>query len=259
MKGLVEKPLTLTYEELTRLPPVTQHATLECISNEVGGDLISNALWKGVRLRDLLVRAGLKPGASEVILRARDGYSDGFPLKKALEDGTILAWEMNGKSLERQHGFPVRVIVPGIYGMKNVKWLTELEVANFDYKGYWESRGWADEAVYKTMSRIDILESLTLKRGEPGYLGGIAFTGDRGIRAVEISLDGGPWRAATVKPALGPYTWVLWAYEWTPREAGTYTIKVRAIDGKGEIQTEIVRPPLPDGASGHHAVKMTVK
>ncbi len=260
VKGLVEKPYTLTYDEIVRQPPVTQYATLECISNEVGGDLISNALWKGTRLRDVLTRAGVKPGASELILRARDGYSDSFPLKKALEEGTLLAWEMNGKPLERQHGFPARVIVPGIYGMKNVKWLTELEVANFDYKGYWESRGWSDEAIYKTMSRIDIPESAILTRREPGYIGGVAFAGDREIRAVEVSLDGGQtWRAATMKPALGPYTWVLWAYEWTPQEAGTYTVKVRVVDGKGEIQTDVVRPPLPDGASGRHTVKVTVR
>lgn len=262
VKGLVERPYTLTYDELRGLPAVEQYATLECISNEVGGNLISNALWKGAPLRDLLNRAGIKTGATELILRARDGYSDSFPLHKALAEGTILAWEMNGVSLPKQHGFPARVIVPGIYGMKNVKWLTELEIADYDYKGYWESRGWSDEAIYKTMSRIDVPAAGQVDPHSP-YLGGIAFAGDRGIKGVEVSLDGGTtWRQAMLKPALSPYTWVLWALEWDPAAdllAGSHAVQVRAVDGTGTVQIAVGSPPLPDGASGYHTVRLTRK
>ncbi len=258
IKGLVERPYRLTYDEIKTFPAVTQYATLMCISNEVGGDLISNAHWKGVRLKHLLVKAGIKPGAVEVVLRASDGYSDSFPLKRGLEDGVRVVYEMNGAPLARQHGFPARVVVPGIYGMKNVKWVTSVELADYDYKGYWEVRGWSDEAIYKTMSRIDVPAG-PLKAGEKAYIGGVAFAGDRGIRDVEVSADGGKtWQRASVKPPLGPFTWVLWTLPWTPAAPGTYTLKTRAIEKDGTVQTAEVRPPLPDGASGWHTVAVRV-
>ncbi|MBI4587970.1 MAG: molybdopterin-dependent oxidoreductase [Candidatus Rokubacteria bacterium] len=258
IKGLVERPYKLTYEELKGLPAVTQPATLMCISNEVGGDLIGNAQWKGVRLKDLLAKAGIKPNAVEVILRAADGYSDSFPLKKGLEDGVLVVYEMNGAPLAKQHGSPARVIVPGIYGMKNVKWVTSVELADYDYKGYWEVRGWSDEAIYKTMSRIDVPAG-PLKAGEKAHIGGVAFAGDRGIRGVEVSVDGGQtWRTATVKPPLGPFTWVLWALPWTPPAPGTYALTARAIEKNGTLQTSEVRPPLPNGSSGWHSVTIRV-
>lgn len=260
IKGRVERPYTLTLEELKRLPAVTKPHTLMCISNEVGGELISNAEWKGVPLRLILERVGIRPGSTELILRARDGYSDSFPLKAALAEGTILAYEMNGKPLERQHGFPARVLVMGIYGMKNVKWLTELEVADYDYKGYWEARGWSDEAIYKTFSRIDIpAPRAALQHGERHWIAGVAFAGDRGVKAVEVSVDGGKgWQPARVKPALGPHAWALWAYEWTPAAPGGATLVVRAIDGTGAVQSAGPKPPLPDGAEGHDMVSVRV-
>jgi len=260
IKGRVERPYTLTLEEIKRLPAVTKPHTLMCISNEVGGDLISSAEWKGVPLRPLLERAGIKPGSTELILRARDGYSDSFPLQAALAEGTILAYEMNGKPVERQHGFPARVLVMGIYGMKNVKWLTELEVADYDYKGYWEVRGWSDEAIYKTFSRIDVpAPRATLRRGERHWIAGVAFAGDRGVKAVEVSVDGGEgWQPARIKPALGPHAWVLWAYEWVPAVPGQATLMVRAIDGTGVVQPPGPKPPLPDGAEGYHVVPVKV-
>lgn len=258
IKGLVDRPYKLTYEELQALPSVAQPATLMCISNEVGGELISNAQWKGVRLKDLLAKAGIKPGAVEVILRAADGYSDSFPLKKGLEDGVLVVYEMNGQPLVKQHGAPARVIVPGIYGMKNVKWVTAIELADYDYKGYWEVRGWSDEAIYKTMSRIDVPTG-SLKAGERAWIGGVAFAGDRGIRDVEVSVDGGKtWQKASVKPPLGRFTWVLWGLPWTPPAPGTYPVKVRAVDKNGTVQTPEIRPPLPDGASGWHTVTIRV-
>ncbi|MBI2555102.1 MAG: molybdopterin-dependent oxidoreductase [Candidatus Rokubacteria bacterium] len=258
VKGLVERPYRLTYAELKAFPPVTQFATLMCISNEVGGDLIGNAQWKGVRLKDLLARAGIRPAAVEVILRAADGYSDSFPLKKGLEDGVLVVYEMNGAPLVKEHGAPARVIVPGIYGMKNVKWVTSVELADYDYKGYWEVRGWSDEAIYKTMSRIDVPTG-PLKAGEGAYMGGVAFAGDRGVRGVEVSVDGGKtWQKAVVKSPLGPFTWVLWALPWTPPAPGTYTLTVRATEKNGTVQTAEVRPPLPDGSSGWHSVTVRV-
>ena len=258
VKGLVDRPYKLTYEELKGLPSVAQPATLMCISNEVGGDLIGNAQWRGVRLKDLLAKAGIKPNAVEVILRAADGYSDSFPLKKALEDGVLVVYEMNGQPLVRQHGAPARVIVPGIYGMKNVKWVTSVELADYDYKGYWEVRGWSDEAIYKTMSRIDVPAG-PLKAGERAWVGGVAFAGDRGIRDVEVSVDGGKtWQKASVKPPLGPFTWVLWALPWTPPAPGAYMVKARAVEKNGAVQTSEVRPPLPDGSSGWHAATIHV-
>ncbi len=256
VKGLIERPYRITYEELKKLPSVEQYATLMCISNEVGGELISNGHWRGVRLKDLLHRAGPRPGAVEVILRAADGYSDSFPLKKGLEDGVLVVYEMNGKPLVKQHGAPARVVVPGIYGMKNVKWVTSVELADHDYKGYWEVRGWSDEAIYKTMSRIDIPHG-HVKAGQKAWIGGVAFAGDRGIRDVEVSTDGGKtWQKAQVKPPLGSFTWALWALPWTPPAPGSYTLVVRAVDKDGTVQTAEERPPLPDGASGWHRVSV---
>ncbi len=207
--------------------------------------------------------AGLKPQATEIILRARDGYTDSIPLKKGLDPGTILAYEMNGAVLPHPHGFPSRVIVPGIYGMKNVKWLTEIELADFDYKGYWEKKGWSDEAVYKTMSRIDVPRDKIVEAGEVNLIAGIAFAGDRGVRSVEVSVDSGKsWRQATVKPPLSRYTWVLWALEWEVSESlrgRTATLQVRATDGRGEIQIARAQSPSPDGASGYHTVTVRIR
>ena len=254
IKGLVERPYRTAYEELRKFPAVEQYATLMCISNEVGGELISNGHWRGVRLKDLLNPAGIKPGAVEVILRAADGYSDSFPLKKGLEDGVLVVYEMNGKPLVKEHGAPARLIVPGIYGMKNVKWVTSIELADYDYKGYWEVRGWSDEAIYKTMSRIDVPHG-QVKVGARTWIAGVAFAGDRGVRDVEVSTDGGKsWQRAQLKPPLGPFTWVLWALPWTPPAPGAYTLVVRAIEKDGTVQTSEERSPLPDGASGWHRV-----
>jgi DMSO/TMAO reductase YedYZ molybdopterin-dependent catalytic subunit len=260
VKGKVERPFDLTFDELRKLPSVTKPHTLMCISNEIGGDLISNAMWKGVPLKVILDRAGLRPGGTKVVLRGRDGYSDSFPLSMALIDGSIVAYEMNGKPLERQHGFPVRVLVMGLYGIKNVKWLSELEVVDHDYKGYWQARGWTDTGVYKTFSRIDVpVAGSTLKRVERNWLAGVAFAGDRGIRTIEVSVDGGKaWRPAQVKPAMGNHTWVLWAFEWTPVAPGTVTLMVRAVDGTGAPQPVGPTPPLPDGVEGLHRVTVQV-
>jgi DMSO/TMAO reductase YedYZ molybdopterin-dependent catalytic subunit len=258
--GLVENPSTLTYENLQILPAVEEYATLKCIGDPVDGKAMGNALWKGVRLRDLIDHAGgAKPGATEIILRAADSYSDSFPLKKALEKGTILAYRMNGVPLPKGHGYPARMIVPGIYGMKNVKWLTGLELADYDYKGYWERRGWSDVARYRTISRID-LPKVTLASGKPAFIAGVAFAGDRGIRKVEVSLDNGSiWQKALVKPALSPYSWVLWAYPWADPKPGNYMVTARATDGTGALQESKSAPSFPRGAAGLDRIDVTVR
>lgn len=260
LKGLVDKSMTLTYGELKALPMKEQYGTLECISNEVGGDLISNAYWKGVPLKELLTRVGVKPSVRKVAFRSADGYSTAIPLTKAMHPDTILAIEMNGVPLPDDHGFPVRLINPGHYGMKNPKWITEIELTDKDYKGYWESRGWSDEARVKTMSRIDTPTHGTRLPTRGADVGGIAFAGDRGIREVEVSFDGGrTWQRALLKRALGPYTWALWGLIWAPSPTASSTgakhvLRVRATDSGGNTQTAEMTTVLPDGASGYHTM-----
>lgn len=252
--GLVERPYTLTYDAIKALPPVADYRTLCCISNEVGGDLISNAAWRGVRLADLLEQAGVKPGAVDLKLTAADGYTESFPIAKALSRDVLVVYEMNGEPLNDKHGFPLRLLVPDIYGMKNVKWVTKLEVVGFDYKGYWQERGWSDPAIINTMSRIDFPRAgQTLP---PGTIrtGGVAFAGARGIAKVELSADSGrSWREARLRRPTGPYAWVLWSAD-ADLAAGDHTLVVRATDGAGQTQTRDVAPPAPDGATGWHSV-----
>ncbi len=256
--GLVARPRRFTYAELRALPAVEQMQTLECISNEVGGNLISTALWRGVRLLDVLLAAGgATPTALRVAFRCADGYSEAHPMDDALNPTTILAYDMNGERLPPAHGFPLRLLVPGLYGMKNPKWITKIEVVSTDFQGYWEAAGWSDEAVVKTMSSFTTLTP-THRLGEVP-LGGVAYGGDRGIQGVEYSTDDGKrWKRADVKPAGGPFTWVLWAALWTPTAAGEYRLKVRAQDAKGTVQVSREVPTLPDGASGYHTLRLRI-
>jgi hypothetical protein len=232
------------------LPSIEQYATLACISNEVGGDLIGNAQWRGVRLKDVLGRAGLRPDVIDIVLRASDDYTDSIPLDRAMADGTLLVYEMNGAPLTPEHGSPVRLLVPGIYGMKNVKWIARIEAVDFDARGYWQRRGWDDRAEYKTMSRIDAPDGTV--KGETS-IAGIAFSGDRGVSKVEVSTDGGAsWEQAELKPALSPISWVLWHKRWRPTRLGRNRLLVRATDGVGQTQTSQYAPPVPSGSSGYH-------
>ena len=255
--GLVENPFSLTYDEMKAMPSVERYATLACISNEVGGDLIGTALWRGVRLKDLLDKAVLKPDVVDIVLRAGDDYTDSIPLDRAIADGTLLVFEMNGEPLTPEHGFPVRLLVPGIYGMKNVKWLQRIEAVDSDIKGYWQRRGWDDRAEYKTMSRVDAPDSIV--KGE-SIIAGIAFAGDRGVSKVEISTDGGAsWEQAEIKPPLSPISWVLWHKAWRAEHPGEYRILVRATDGRGDTQTSQKAPPAPSGSSGYHGVTVSAE
>ncbi|MPZ14443.1 MAG: molybdopterin-dependent oxidoreductase [Chloroflexi bacterium] len=255
--GLIERPMVISYEQVRRLPSATQYFTLQCISNEVGGELVGNAEWRGVWLADLLRQAGVRDGAVDVVFHAADDYTDTIPLAKALQPGTMVAYEMNGEILPTIHGFPARLLIPDIYGMKNVKWVTKIEVIDHDLKGYWQNRGWSDVATMNTTSRIDAPKNGSFLRPGRNYIGGIAVAGQRGIRQVDVSSDGArTWAPATMKPALGPNAWVLWLAEWDlpASDVTQHKLLVRATDGDGAMQVATVQETLPDGATGYHAV-----
>ena len=252
--GLVGRPLSLGYEELLAMPSTEQYVTLQCISNLVGGDLVGTAKWTGVPLAEVLERAGgAGPGAVRVVFHAVGGYSDSLPLAKALDKATVVAYGMNDRSLPRAHGFPARIIAPGIYGMKNVKWLERIEVVDYDYQGYWQrSDGWDNIAEIKTASRIDVPRELTALSG---VVAGLAWAGDRGIRGVEVSLDGGAtWVPATLRRELARAAWRQWRLPLPAGAQGRRSLKVRAVDGRGDLQTARPAPPHPSGASGYHQV-----
>lgn len=256
--GAVDAPYSLGYEELLDLEAVEQLHTLECISNEVGGALIGTTLWTGVPLRDLLERARPHANAYDVVLRSVDGYTDSIRFAKAMEPKTIVAYLMDGYTLPEDHGFPARLLVPNIYGMKNVKWLARVEVVPTDFQGYWMERGWSDLAVVNTHSRIDTPYRVRWDGGTVA-LGGIANAGSRGIARVEISTDGGArWADAVLEEPLGPLTWRRWRYAWTPPGIGKHTVLVRATDGEGQLQTATRRPPFPSGSTGYDSIELEV-
>ena len=267
IKGLVIQTFTITYEELKAMPSVQQIATLECISNKIGNDFIGTAIWNGIRLKDLLEKSEVKPDAKYIVFRCADGYDVGIPLERGFQEGSILAYGMNGEALTTKHGYPVRAIIPGLYGMMNPKWITEIELVGEIYEGYWQKKGWANNAQYNTHSFIVIpgsdpvrkvfrsLGALNIVVGEEIPIAGVAFAGDRGISKVEVSSDGGTtWKEARIKDPLSSYTWVLWATELNVTTKGNYKIVVRATDKTGKIQTAEVRDPFPNGAMGYHVV-----
>ena len=255
---LVEEPYSLTYEELQSLPAVEEIVTLECISNEVGGLLISNARWKGVPLRYLLDRARLKEGVVDISFAAWDRYSESIPLELALQPHVLVAYEMNDEFLPHRHGHPARLLVPGQFGLKSVKWLTRIEPVAYNFQGFWQDRGWADRTPVKTTSQVRVPAPGDGVPEGSVSLGGVAFSGDRGISQVEVSVDDGPWRPAQIKRALSPYTWVLWSAEVTSLPEGRHELRVRATDGLGELQTKTSTPTAPSGATGYHRIPVTV-
>ena len=257
--GSVEQPFSLSYDDLLDLEAVEQLKTLECISNEVGGELISTALWTGVPLGDLLARARPMAATYDVKLTSIDGYTDSIRIEKAMESDTIVAYLMNGVTIPLDHGYPARLLVPNIYGMKNVKWLRSIECVTFDYLGYWMERGWSDIAVVNTNTRIDTPSRSVKWAGGPVEIAGIAFAGARGVRKVEVSVDGGKTFAdAELEPALGPLTWVRWKLAWTPAGPNKYQIVARTTDRTGALETEVRREPFPNGATGWDGVEVLV-
>jgi len=259
--GMVERPVTFTYADLLGMDMVEEPVTISCVSNEVGDKLVGNALWRGVPLKTLLDQAGVKPGATQVVGRSVDDFTVGFPTEKALDGRTaMVAVGMNGEPLPVIHGFPARLIVAGLYGyVSATKWLRKIELTRLeDFDAYWVPLGWAKQAPIKTQSRIDVPGPGTTVAAGPLAIAGVAWAPTRGIRAVEVSIDHGPWQPARLGDAASDNTWVQWLFSWdaTP---GAHVAGVRAIDGTGAVQIEKPSPPDPDGATGYHYRGFTVR
>ncbi|MDP9296448.1 MAG: molybdopterin-dependent oxidoreductase [Actinomycetota bacterium] len=257
--GKVGRPFRMSYDQLKGLPAVERYQTLECVSNKVGGNLISTARWTGVPLKEILDRAGVPSTAMEVVFAAAGGYSDSLPIDHAMDDSTLIAIGMNGHVLPRSHGFPARVLSVGTYGMKNPKWLESIVVVDRPYQGFWEQRGWTKQAVVKTSARIDTpIDGAQLP--PKVTVAGVAFAGDRGVSKVEVSTDGGRgWHPAELRTALGPYTWRQWLYRFSPQEtSGQATILARAYDGAGMRQSPVEAQPYPSGSSGYDAASVSL-
>ncbi|WP_300009093.1 molybdopterin-dependent oxidoreductase [Pseudonocardia sp.] len=257
--GAVRTPATYDLAALTRMPETTQETTLMCISNGVGDGLMSNALWTGVPLADLLTAAGPVDDAVEVVLTAVDGYTDTFSIEKALDPTTMLAYRMNGDELPQRHGFPVRLVVPGLYGEKNLKWITRVDVVTYDAEGFYETQGWGPDFVIPTRSTITEPPPAQVSRGSVVGLRGTAFGGDRGVSRVEVSTDDGrTWTDATITYPGTRLSWALWGFDWRPATAGASAVLVRATDGAGGSQIVTDRGIVPTGATGLHRVPVTV-
>lgn len=250
IKGLVVKPRVLTLDELRARPPVSQLITLECISNPVGGDLISTSLWTGIRIGELLDDLGLGSGASHVVFEAADGFYESASLEELRDPRSLLVYEMNREPLPEEHGFPLRLYMPNRHGMKLPKWIQTMEVVDRARPGYWVERGWSREAIPHTTSVIDTIRATGSGEAKRISIGGIAYAGARGISKVEVQLDGGPWQEATLRtPALGPLTWVQWRID-LPYHSGRVEARVRAYDGSGAPQEAAAHAAHPDGATG---------
>ncbi|MGH7758945.1 MAG: molybdopterin-dependent oxidoreductase, partial [Candidatus Dormibacteria bacterium] len=254
------KPYSIGYSELRQLLHVRRIQTLECISNPVGGTLISTGIWRGVRLSSLLRRAGVPAGTAQVQFDCADGYTESLPLAQALAPTTLVADELNGTPLTAPHGFPARVLAVDHYGMKNPKWLLAIRPTAHSYLGYWEQQGWEAGAYPKIVSRFDFPSGNSSLGAHRGYLlSGIAFAGTRGISKVELSVDGSrKWLRAELRPVLSPYSWTIWTYPWRPTP-GYYTLSVRAVDGLGNVQQPGAGQTYPSGANGYQALTIVVR
>ena len=244
----------ISYADIAAMPQVEKVITICCVSNEIGGPYIGNAVWQGVYLKDLLLQAGVKPEAQQLFSRSLDGWTCGFPIELALDGrDALLAIGMNGEPLPLEHGFPARLIVPGIYGyVSATKWLSEIEVNKWsDESGYWIPRGWARNAPIKTQSRIDVPRAGATITAGPTRVAGVAWAQHTGIEKVEIRIDGAEWNEAVLGDDISDDTWRLWTFDWQST-SGQHIIQVRATDKSGYTQTEIVTGVAPDGATGWH-------
>ncbi|MEU1618714.1 molybdopterin-dependent oxidoreductase [Streptomyces sp. NPDC005722] len=261
----VPTELDLTFRDLLRRDLIERDITLTCVSNEVGGPYVGNARWIGVRLHDLLRLAGVRPPsqgglADQLVSRSVDGMTIGTPVEDVMDGrDAMLAVGMNGEPLPLAHGFPVRMVVPGLYGYVSAcKWIQDIELTTFDaYDPYWVKRNWAREAPIKTQARIDTPRPFARPEAGPVMVAGIAWAQHRGIDRVEIRVDDGPWQDADLAAQASPDTWRLWSWSWDAAP-GTHTLTVRATDGTGQVQTDRRARTIPDGASGRHSVVVTV-
>lgn len=264
IKGLVDREVTLTYDDLQSMPLFEQYVTIACVSNEIGGRLVGNALWTGVDLREVLDMAGVQPQADQIVGRSVDGFTAGFPTQWAMdpERRPMIAIGMNGQPLPVDHGYPARLIIPGLYGyVSATKWLSEIELTTLDsFDGYWVPLGWAKEAPILTQSRIDTpRDGASVVAGTTVPIAGVAWAPDRGVQRVEVAIDDGEWQEAEMSDPLNDASWVQWKLPWsTPPASGRHEIQVRATDGDGQVQTSEVTSPRPDGARGYHRIRVGV-
>ena len=259
--GMVDREITYSFDDLRQFEPIEKTVTLTCVSNPVGGDLISNATWTGYRVRDLLTAAGVRPDADMVLSSSIDGWTAGTPVE-ALTDSrdALLAVGMNGVPLPVEHGYPARLVVPGLYGyVSATKWVTDLELTRFDKaEAYWTKLGWSAKGPIKTESRIDVPRSGQKIPAGPATFGGVAWAQHRGIKAVEVRIDDGAWQPAQLGAAFSNDTWRLWSFTWDA-SPGPHVIAVRATDNTGAVQTEERTGVIPDGATGWHTVSFDVR
>ncbi|CAN5808888.1 sulfite oxidase [soil metagenome] len=261
IKGMVDEPFSIGYEELLALDSLEDVVTLQCVSNEVGGNLVGTAVWQGVPLGALLERAGVDPAATQIVGRSADGWTAGFPTEHATDGRTALvAYAMNGEPLTAVHGFPARLLVAGLYGyVSATKWLTEIELTTWeDFDGYWVPRGWSKEGPIKTMSRIDVPGSGSPVTAGRVAIAGVAWAPTDGVSAVEVQVDDGDWRDCELGEASSGNTWVQWKLDWdaTP---GEHRLRARATNAAGETQTEDRAAPAPNGATGWHTRQVRVR
>jgi len=258
--GMVDRPLQLRLSELRALPSVIEYVTLECISNNVGGDQMSTGNFKGVALRDLVAMAGPQAQAGWVAFKARDGYTESIPLSLVTGAPEVLVvYELDGAPLPMSHGFPARMLIPGHYGMKGPKWLDSIDLVTQEARGYWEQQGWDHNAVVKTTSRFDVPQDGEIIKVGAIQVAGVAFAGLRGISKVEYSTDGGSsWSVANFDAPLSKLTWVIWRATWSPNSHGSYTLRVRATDAAGSLQDSGNAPSYPSGSSGYHTIHVNV-
>ena len=252
LTGLVDNEFSISYDELLEMDSVSVPVTIQCVSNEVGGNLVGTAVWQGVPLADLLDRAGVRADAEQVVGRSVDGFTAGFPLSDALDGRTALvAYAMNGMPLPRDHGYPARLIVAGLYGyVSATKWLQTIELTTWDaFDGYWIPRGWSKLGPIKTASRIDV-PSGEVNAGQVA-IAGVAWAPGRGISRVEVQIDDGDWADCELATTSNDETWVQWRRAWAA-VPGSYELRVRATDADGQVQTMDTAPPAPDGATGYH-------
>ncbi|OBF91060.1 oxidoreductase [Mycobacterium sp. 852002-51163_SCH5372311] len=259
--GMVDRETTYSFDNLAKFDVVEKAATLTCVSNPVGGNLISTGIWTGYRVADLLAAAGVHAGADMVLSTSIDGFTAGTPVQ-ALTDGrdALLAVGLNGQPLPIEHGYPARLVVPGLYGyVSATKWVVELELTRFDRaKAYWTRQGWAPRAPVKTESRIDVPKGGQKVPIGPVMFGGVAWAQNRGVRAVEVLIDDGGWQPAEQGASYSNETWRLWRFPWQAKNPGRHTITVRATDNTGAVQTSDQAGSVPDGATGWHTVDFTV-